>query len=91
MYLSMFDHAVNAVLVRIERSLQKLVYYVSKTLLEAEDRYLPFEKVALALVPPGNYHTTFQARMVIVSTKHQLQVVLRRANFSGRVENWRLL
>ena len=39
-------------------------------------------------MPPGNYHTTFQARMVIVLTKHQLQVVLRRADFLGRVENW---
>ena len=50
MYLSVFDHAVSVVLVRIDGGLKIPVYYVSKTLLEAEDRYLLFEKVALALV-----------------------------------------
>ena len=38
MYLSVSNHAVNVILVRIEGALQKPVYYVSKTLLEAEDR-----------------------------------------------------
>ncbi|KAK1568798.1 hypothetical protein Q3G72_028909 [Acer saccharum] len=49
-YLAVSDTAVSAVLVREEGSSQHPVYYVSKTLLDAETRYNRLEKLALALV-----------------------------------------
>ena len=49
MYLSVFDHAVSAVLLR-DQGVQQPVYYISKTLVDAERRYLPLEKLVLALV-----------------------------------------
>ena len=52
MYLSVTDHAVSAVLLR-DQGVQMPVYYISKTLVDAETRYLPLEKLMLALV-----HTT---------------------------------
>ena len=49
MYLSVSDHAVSAVLLR-DQEVQQPVYYISKTLVDAERRYLPLEKLVLALV-----------------------------------------
>ena len=72
MYLSMSEHAVSAVLLR-DQGVQQLVYYVSKTLIDAETRYLPLEKFVLALV-----HATqklphyFQAHTVYVLTEYPL-------------------
>ena len=72
MYLSVFDHAVSAVLLR-DQGVQQLVYYISKTLVDIETRYLPLEKLVLALV-----HATrklphyFQAHTVYVLTEYPL-------------------
>ena len=49
MYLLVYDHVVSAVLLR-DRRIQQLVYYISKNLVDAETRYLPLEKLVLALV-----------------------------------------
>ena len=43
MYLSVLEHAVSAVLLR-DQGVQQPVYYVSKTLVDVETRYLPLEK-----------------------------------------------
>ena len=52
-YIAIAHHAVSLVLIRNDNGLQKLVYYVSKSLHEAEVRYLPLEKTILTVV-----HTT---------------------------------
>ena len=49
MYLSVSEHAMSAVLLR-DQGMQQPVYYISKTLVDAETRYLPLEKLVLALV-----------------------------------------
>ena len=49
MYLSVSKHAVSAVLLR-DQGVQQPVYYISKTLVNAKTRYLPLEKLVLALV-----------------------------------------
>ena len=72
MYLSVSDHAVSVVLLRDE-GVQQPVYYISKTLVDVETRYLPLEKLVLALV-----HATrklphyFQAHTVFVLTEYPL-------------------
>ena len=88
MYLSVFDHAVSVVLLR-ERGIHQPVYYISKTLVDAETRYLPLEKLVLALV-----HATrkllhyFQVHTVFVLTKYPLQSLLKRSDFTGRIAKW---
>lgn len=87
-YLSVSNHAVSAVLLR-DRGVQQLVYYISKTLVDAETRYLPLEKLVLALV-----HATrklphyFQAHFVFVLTEYPLQSLLKRSDFTGRIAKW---
>ena len=72
MYLSVSKHAMSVVLLR-DRGVQQLVYYISKTQVDVETRYLPLDKLVLALV-----HTTrklphyFQAHTVYVLTKYSL-------------------
>ena len=68
-YIAVAPHAVSLVLIRVDDGKQRLVYYVSKSLHDAEIRYLPLEKEILAVV-----HGTrklphyFQAHMVVVLT-----------------------
>lgn len=50
MYLAMTDHAVSAVLLRLDQAIQKPNFYVSKTLVEVETRYLPLGKSVLAVI-----------------------------------------
>ena len=49
MYLLVSEHPVSAVLLR-DQGVQQLVYYISKTLVDAKMRYLPLEKLVLASV-----------------------------------------
>ena len=68
-YIVVAPHDVSLVLIRVDSGIQRLVYYVRKSLHEAEVRYLPLEKAILAIV-----HTTrnlphyFQAHTVVVLT-----------------------
>ena len=88
MYLSVSDHAVSAVLLK-DRGMQQLVYYISKTLVNAETKYLPLDKLVLALV-----HATrklphyFQAHTVFVLIEYPLQSLLKRSDFMGRIAKW---
>ena len=50
LYLAVSEHAVSAVLVREEGRKQYPIYYISKSLLDAETHYSHLEKLALALV-----------------------------------------
>ena len=49
MYLLVSEHAVSVVLLR-DQGVQQPIYYINKTLVDAEMRYLPLEKLVLALV-----------------------------------------
>ena len=85
-YIAMAPYAVSLVLIRVDCGVQWLVYYVSKTLHEAEVRYLSLEKAILAVV-----HGTrklphyFQAHTIVVLTQLPLKAILRNANYTGRV------
>ncbi|XP_075665338.1 uncharacterized protein LOC142635001 [Castanea sativa] len=88
MYLSVSEHVASAVLLR-DNGAQLPVYYISKTLVDPETRYLPLEKLVLALM-----HSTqklpyyFQAHIVHVLTEYSLQSFLRRSDFTGRIAKW---
>ena len=68
-YIVVAPHAVSLVLIRVDSGIQRPVYYVSRSLYEAEVRYLPLEKAILSVV-----HGTrklphyFQAHTFIVLT-----------------------
>ena len=78
LYLAVSEHAASAVLIREEQGEQKAVYYVSKTLASAETRYLPLEKLMLALVMASKkLNHYFQAHKIAVLTEHLLKSLLQ--------------
>ena len=85
-YIAVALYAINFVLIRVDSGIQRSVYYVSKSLNEAEVRYLPLEKAILAVV-----HATrklphyFQAHTVVVLTQLPLKSALRSVDYTGRI------
>ena len=85
-YIAMAPHVVSLVLIRVDSGIQRSIYYVSKSLYEAEVRYLPLEKVVLAVV-----HATrklphyFQAHTVVVLTQLSLRALLQSADYTERI------
>jgi len=89
MYLSVTDHAVSVVLLRVDQEIQKPIFYVSKTLVEAEMRYLFLEKAALEVIHAVRRLPHYcQAHTMIVLTERPLQALLRRLDFTGRIAKW---
>ena len=76
-YIVVAPYAVSLVLVRVDSGVQRPVYYVSKSLHEAEVRYLTLENAILAVV-----HATrklphyFQSHTVVVLTQLSLRSLL---------------
>ena len=68
-YIAVGPYAVSLVLIRVNRGVQRPVYYVSKSLHEANVRYLSLEKAILAIVH-GTWRLPhyFQAHTVVVLT-----------------------
>ena len=85
MYLSVSKHAMSVVLLR-DQGMQQLIYYISKTLVNAKMRYLPLKNLVLALV-----HATrklphyFQTHTVYVLTEYLLQLFFKGSDFMGRI------
>ena len=68
-YIAVAPHAVSLLLIRIDGGIQRPVYYVSKSLHEAEVRYLPLEKAILAVVHAmRKLPHYFQAHTIVVLT-----------------------
>ncbi|KAL5577791.1 hypothetical protein UlMin_019490 [Ulmus minor] len=85
-YLVVSKGTVSAVLVREEESRQFPVYYVSKSLLDAEAHYTQLEKLALALVTAARkLRPYFQCHPITVLTTYPLKRILHKPELSGRL------
>ena len=88
-YIAVAPYAVSLVLIWVDCGVQRPVYYVSKSLHEAEVRYLPLEKAILAVVlGTRKLPHYFQAHTVVVLTQLSLKTILRSANYTERVAKW---
>ena len=85
-YIALALHVVSLALIRVNTGIQRPVYYISRSLYEAEICYLPLEKAILAVV-----HATlklphyFQAHTFVVLTQLPLRVLLLSADYTRRV------
>ena len=76
-YIAVAPYAVSLVLIRVNNGIQQPVYYVSKSLDEAEVRYLPLEKAILVVVlGTRKLPHYFQAHTVVVLTQLSLKTIL---------------
>ena len=85
----MASHAISLVLILVDSDVQRLVYYVSKSLHKAKVHYLPLKKAILAVV-----HVTrkiahyFQSYTIVVLTQLPLQSLLRSTDYTRRIAKW---
>ena len=88
-YIAVASYAVSLVLIRVDCGVQRPVYYMSKSLHEAEVRYLPLEKAILAVVlGTRKLPHYFQAHTVAVLTQLPLKAIVRSADYTGRIAKW---
>ncbi|GFS36358.1 hypothetical protein Acr_00g0045530 [Actinidia rufa] len=88
-YLSISPATVSAVLIRKEDQIQKSVYYFSKILMGAENRYLKIKKLSYALmIAARKLPHYFQAYPISVLTNQPLKQILQQPDASGRLLKW---
>uniref|UniRef100_A0A7N2MBY2 Uncharacterized protein n=1 Tax=Quercus lobata TaxID=97700 RepID=A0A7N2MBY2_QUELO len=89
LYLAASPIAVSAALIREEDRVQKPVYYASRALCGAEERYPPMEKLAFALVTVARkLKPYFQAHMVNVMTDKPLRRAMSNPKVAGQLTLW---
>ena len=88
-YITMASHAVSLVLIWVDSGIQWPVYYMSKSLHEAEVHYLQLEKAILAVVH-GTWKRPhyFQVHIVVVLTQLPLKALFRSADYTRRIAKW---
>ena len=88
-YIAVAPYAISLVLIRVDYGIQRPVYYVSKSLHEAEVRYIPLKNAILAVVlGTRKLPHYFQAYTVVVLTQLSLKTILRSTDYTGRVAKW---
>ena len=88
-YLAVATHTISLVLICVDYGMQKPIYYIRKSLHEAEVRYLPLEKAILVVV----YGTRklphyFQSYTVVILTQLPLRSLIQSADYTGRIMKW---
>ena len=87
-YIVVTSHAVSLKLVRDENGVQRLVYYMSKSLHEAKVRYLPLERVIMTVMHAiQKLPHYFQVHTIVFLTQ-LLRSLLQKADYTGRVAKW---
>ncbi|XP_022853720.1 uncharacterized protein LOC111375159 [Olea europaea var. sylvestris] len=88
-YLSVSEHAISVILTQEENGVQHQIYYVSKSLHEAELRYSTVEKLAFTLLMAARkLRPYFLEHPIEVLTNSPLRQMLQRLDTSGRMVKW---
>ena len=89
LYLAVSDFSTSAVLVRDKDRVHHPVYYCSRALRGAEERYLRMEKLILALVTASRkLRPYFQAHTIEIPTEYPMKQVLYKPETSRRLMKW---
>uniref|UniRef100_A0A2N9IF11 Integrase catalytic domain-containing protein n=1 Tax=Fagus sylvatica TaxID=28930 RepID=A0A2N9IF11_FAGSY len=89
LYLAISASAVSSALIREEEHVQKAVYYTSRALRGAEERYTNMEKLAFALlIASRKLRPYFQAHSIIVMTDYPIRKAMNKPDAAGRLVQW---
>lgn len=89
MYLSVSNIATSAALFREEGRRQEAISFTSHSLLDAETRYSPPEKLILALVmAKRKLRQYFEGHEITVYTDQPIRAILAKPDCSGRMTKW---
>ena len=88
-YLVVSDFSTSATLVRERGRVQQPVYYCSRALRGAKERYPKMEKLILALVTTSiKLRPYFRTHTIEVPTEYPMKQVLHKPETSGRLIKW---
>ena len=89
-YLTVSEVSVSAALFKEdENRKQRSIFFVRKSLFEAETRYTRLEQAALALrVVTKKLHPYFQTHPIVVLTNLPLRSTIHKPDLSGRMAWW---
>ena len=89
LYLVVSDFSTSVVLVRDKDRVQHLVYYCSRALRGAEERYPKMEKLILESVTTARkLRPYFQAHTIEIPTEYPMKQLLHKPETSGRLMKW---
>ena len=89
LYLVVSQTAISAALVREEDESQRPIYFTSRALRGAEERYPQMEKLALALITAAQkLKPYFQAHTIVVLTEKPLRKAMSSLEAKGRMALW---
>ena len=89
LYLAVSDFSTSVVLVKDKDRVQHPVYYCSRALRRAEERYPRMEKLILALVTAARkLRPYFQAHTIEVPTEYPMKQILHKPETSRRLMKW---
>ena len=89
LHLVVSSSEVSSMLICEEECVQKPVYYTSRVLRGAEERYSNMEKLAFALVITSRkLRPYFQAHSIIVLTDYPLRMAMNKSDVAGRLIQW---
>ena len=89
LYLAVLDFSTSATLIRERDRIQQPVYYCSRALRGAEERYPKMEKLILALVTTTRrLRPYFQAHIIGIPIEHPMRQTLHKPETSGRLIKW---
>ena len=87
LYLVVSDFSTSAVLIIDKDRVQHPVYYCSRALRGAEERYPRMEKLILALVTTARkVRPYFQAHTIEIPTEYPMKQVLHKPKTSGKID-----
>uniref|UniRef100_A0A2N9GGQ7 Reverse transcriptase/retrotransposon-derived protein RNase H-like domain-containing protein n=1 Tax=Fagus sylvatica TaxID=28930 RepID=A0A2N9GGQ7_FAGSY len=89
LYLVVSPTTVSSALVREENRWQLPIYYTSRALRGAEERYSPMEKLSFALITASRkLRPYFQAHTIVVLTNHPLRKAMSKPDAARRLIQW---
>lgn len=87
-YLSVSEHAFRAVLIKEDEGRQHPVYYISKTVLDAETQYSPLELTLALVTAARKLRHYFEVHLIKVVTSYPIKAVFSRPDLTRRLIKW---
>ena len=89
-YLSVADTSVASVVVQVHDGLEKVVFYISRRMLDAETRYPEIEKLCLCLFFTCTKlrHILLSADIIVICKSDVIKHMLSAPVLKGRLGKW---
>jgi hypothetical protein len=89
-YLSVCDTSIASVVIQVHDSREKVVFYLSRRMLDAETKYPDIEKLCLCLFFTCTklHHILLSAEMIVICKSDVIKHMLSAPVWKGRLGNW---